>query len=115
MLLIKRGNALGKGFWSLPGGKTENGELANAAAMRELHEETGLEAELNTHVGDFAVDTNEATYLISCFTGNYAGGNVVAGTDADDVAWVNLDNLTHYRLTPQVLEAMALAFKLINL
>jgi 8-oxo-dGTP diphosphatase len=115
VLLIKRGNELGKGYWSFPGGKTEAGELAQACAIRELREETGLDVELKIQVGDFTVETKEAVYLISCFTGNYSNGTATAGTDADDVAWVSLGNLTQYRLTPQVLQAMALAFKLINL
>ncbi|MEU8625057.1 methyltransferase, FxLD system [Streptomyces sp. NPDC048669] len=40
-----------KGMWELPGGRIEKGESAQAAAVRELAEETGLTArEENAHV-----------------------------------------------------------------
>ena len=41
VLLVQRASALGKGLWSLPGGKLEAGETLHAAAHRELREETG--------------------------------------------------------------------------
>ncbi|MEM1365776.1 MAG: NUDIX domain-containing protein [Pseudomonadota bacterium] len=44
-LLGLRGNQLWRGLWSLPGGRVENGETPTAAAVRELNEETGLQAD----------------------------------------------------------------------
>jgi len=46
VLLIRRGKPPRAGEWSLPGGRIEWGESARAAALRELREETGVEAEL---------------------------------------------------------------------
>jgi len=40
---LRRG-AHGAGTWSFPGGRLEAGESAEAGALRELREETGLEA-----------------------------------------------------------------------
>jgi ADP-ribose pyrophosphatase YjhB (NUDIX family) len=37
----------GAGGWTLPGGGVEFGEAPAAAAVREIHEETGLEVELS--------------------------------------------------------------------
>jgi 8-oxo-dGTP diphosphatase len=114
VLLIKRGNTLGKGFWSLPGGKLEAGETLWDCANRELLEETGVVAHLNHVVGEFPLDTPDAIFEIHNFTGRYVRGEACAGTDADDIAWVALENLTSYKLTPHVLAAMAIAFKLVS-
>lgn len=46
VLLIRRAKPPRVGEWSLPGGRIEWGETAREAALRELREETGVEAEL---------------------------------------------------------------------
>jgi len=43
LLLIKRGTPPYVGKWAPPGGYVEAGESPESAAIRELHEETGLE------------------------------------------------------------------------
>lgn len=45
VLLIERGNWPYKGFWALPGGFIDEYETARDAAIRELKEETDLDAE----------------------------------------------------------------------
>ncbi|MGJ8669730.1 MAG: bifunctional nicotinamide-nucleotide adenylyltransferase/Nudix hydroxylase [Oceanococcus sp.] len=43
VLLIQRGRAPGEGLWALPGGFLDQDERLQAAAQRELQEETGLD------------------------------------------------------------------------
>ena len=44
MLLIRRALAPYKDCWAVPGGFVEKGESVTLAAVRELHEETGISA-----------------------------------------------------------------------
>src|SRR5215470_13732542 len=47
VLLIVRAKGALKGLWSLPGGHIEPGETARAAALREVREETAVEADID--------------------------------------------------------------------
>jgi ADP-ribose pyrophosphatase len=46
VLLVKRNNPPNRGRWALPGGLVELGETCEAAAAREILEETGLEVKV---------------------------------------------------------------------
>src|SRR5512137_2879619 len=48
VLLVKRGRPPSQGQWAIPGGRVELGETLQAAAEREIYEETGL----TIHAGD---------------------------------------------------------------
>ena len=86
MLLIERAKGALAGYWSLPGGHIEPGETARAAALREVREETGVEAELGgprrRPRGDSARrpdDRLTAHYLIVVFCGRWLAGTPTAG------------------------------------
>jgi ADP-ribose pyrophosphatase YjhB (NUDIX family) len=51
VLLVRRGRPPASGAWSLPGGRQELGETAEACARRELLEETGVTAGPLTLIG----------------------------------------------------------------
>lgn len=51
MLLRRHPSKSGGGTWGLPAGKVEPGEEIHAAALRELHEESGIKAEQLGYLG----------------------------------------------------------------
>lgn len=107
--MIQRGSALGRGTWSLPGGKLNEGETAWQAAHRELLEETGVRAKLVHEVGLFEVAVGDLRYAITCFAGTHLDGEATAGSDAMDARWVHYEAISHLDLAPNILQAVMLA------
>jgi 8-oxo-dGTP diphosphatase len=98
VLLIKRGTPPRLGQWSLPGGRLERGETTTAAALRELAEETGVQARLLGLVdvvdGLFTSRETGATtrhYVMIDYAARWLSGEPVAGDDAAEARFVSLD------------------------
>jgi 8-oxo-dGTP diphosphatase len=88
VLLIRRAKPPRQGEWSLPGGRIEWGEAAAAAALRELREETGVEAELTglLDVIDGLFPGNDGAlaghYVLVDYAARWLSGEPCAGDDA---------------------------------
>jgi len=104
--MVKRGRPPGKDYWSLPGGKVENGETVEQTASREVLEETGLTVQLLGLIGVFTVASTEVDYRISCFAAMSDAGAIKPGDDAADAAWFSLVGLETLKLAPNTLEAI---------
>jgi 8-oxo-dGTP diphosphatase len=101
VLLVRRANAPDAGLWGFPGGKIDHGETIEAAAVRELLEETGVRAEAGpvftaVDAMDMAA-TGEvhAHYVLIAVLCRWTSGEPQAGDDALEAAWHDLEGLDH--------------------
>ena len=82
------------GRWSLPGGRVEAGEAVAAAVVRELREETGLNGVCGPVVGWVEQMSVDHHFVILDFrVAILDDGPPIAGSDADEAAWVDLASL----------------------
>lgn len=95
VLLIRRGKAPRQGEWSLPGGRIEPGERAVDAALRELREETGVEAVITglIDVVDGVFPGAGRHYVLIDYAADWVSGEPVAGDDALEARFVALDQV----------------------
>lgn len=93
VLLIRRGREPRLGEWSLPGGRIEPGERAMDAALRELREETGVEAEILglVDVVDGLFPEHGRHYVLIDYVARWTGGEPVAGDDAAEAAFMSVE------------------------
>lgn len=115
VLLIQRGTAPLAGAWSIPGGRIEFGEKAEAAALRELHEETGIKASLAglVDVVDAIFHSRRSGhvarhYLLFDYAARWISGHPIAGDDAAHARWITprqLDEIEFWHETRRIIEA----------
>jgi 8-oxo-dGTP diphosphatase len=115
VLLIRRARPPSAGAWSLPGGAQHLGETAEAAARRELAEETGLSVgplHLIGHADSLHHDVEGRVlyhYTILDFAALWTGGEPVAGDDAGEATFVPFAALPAYHLWDEMERMIAAA------
>jgi 8-oxo-dGTP diphosphatase len=129
VLLARRGREPMRGEWSIPGGLLEIGESLGEGVMRELREETGLAVRVLDLIealdrilpepGVSAVPGLSATgprpkpryhYVILDYLCETVGGDLQAGGDITEVAFLREEELQRYALTPAVIRVVGKAF-----
>jgi 8-oxo-dGTP diphosphatase len=98
-LLVRRANPPDAGLWGYPGGKIEYGETVSGAAIRELREETGVEAQAQDIITtlDVLVRAEDGTitqhYILIAVLCRWLSGDPVAADDALEAGWFALEEL----------------------
>lgn len=97
VLLIVRKNEPFKKMWALPGGLVLTGESLDDAVKRELKEEAGIDVNYLEQLytfGDPARDPRNHAISVSYFgLVRPRDFQLVARTDAEDVAWFSIEKL----------------------
>ena len=113
--LASRRRRDGRLAWGLPKGLVEPGEEPAAAALREVHEETGLEAEIRAPLGDtsyfYVWDGEPIRKRVTFFLMDAVGGDVsLHDHEMEEVRFFPLREairVADYRTEREVLERAA--------
>lgn len=99
VLLVRRGKAPAAGKWSLPGGLLELAETTAEAARREVEEECGIRIRVLDVAGvvDRVIRDEGGRVRYHWVLVDYVAfpesGTPTAGSDAEEVRWVSLDEV----------------------
>jgi ADP-ribose pyrophosphatase YjhB (NUDIX family) len=118
VLLVKRAKPPITWEWSIPGGAQEIGETTREAGLRELKEETGIEARLIglIDVIDTVREDDDGRvrfhYTLIDFAAEWVAGEPVADDDVSDAQWVPLDGIEDRGLWSETVRVIRAAEKM---
>jgi ADP-ribose pyrophosphatase YjhB (NUDIX family) len=104
--------------FSLPGGMVEPGETLGEAALRELREETGVEAKLIGFVAPVEVIERDPDgrvrlhIVIAAHAAHWVSGEGQTGPEALDIRWVPQSAIDSLPTTPGLSAVLMRAFAL---
>jgi 8-oxo-dGTP diphosphatase len=77
--------------WSLPKGKLEPGETEPAAAVREIHEETGCRAHLGRELATVRYSVEQGPKRVRYWAARSLGGDFTASGEVDEMTWLPVE------------------------
>jgi 8-oxo-dGTP diphosphatase len=116
VLLIRRAWPPLEGEWSIPGGALDVGEALIEGVRRELMEETGIEVRVVEHLETFerimldGAGRVQYHYVILDYLCEARRGELRAGGDVSDAAWVKREELPQYALRETAARVIEKAF-----
>jgi 8-oxo-dGTP diphosphatase len=110
VLLVRRGKSPSFGKWTLPGGLVELGETTTEAIAREIVEECGIKirvvdvAGVITRVVRDDDDRIRYHYVLVDYLAYPDSMDVVAGSDAAEAHWFEIERVGELDTTPGLLD-----------
>ena len=118
VLVIRRLNEPDRGMWSIPGGGAKPGESLIEGARREVLEECSVDVRIDGVAAVKKIIQKDGEgrvrfhYILVEFYGEYAGGEVEAGTDALEAKWCPIDEVQRLNMPQRVKEVILSASEL---
>jgi 8-oxo-dGTP diphosphatase len=115
VLIVRRSRPPAQGIYTLPGGGVELGETLEAAVIREVREETGLDIEPLALAGYrqmIARDTTgkiERHFVILPFAARWIGGEISLSEELAEADWLLPSELSGLKTTDGLAEIVAAA------
>ena len=120
VLLVRRGQPPAMDYWAIPGGKVKLGETLQAAAEREILEETGLQIRAREPVYTFDHLEKDDDglirfhYVIVDLVADYIGGEILPGDDAAEARWLAPEDFQGLKISPKTRELLRRVFQFGN-
>ncbi|MDQ6769089.1 MAG: Flp pilus assembly complex ATPase component TadA [Gemmatimonadota bacterium] len=104
------------GSWETVYGKIDSGERPEQAAVRELHEETGLElnALYNVTVSSFFLHTTQTIQMAIVFAAFVGESAIILSDEHQRFEWLTLDEACDRFTWPRAAQAIKDAYKLLG-
>jgi ADP-ribose pyrophosphatase len=112
VLLVKRKYPPKKGKWAIPGGSVNLGETLQAAAEREIKEETGLHIKAGEPVHTFDLIERDSQgkirfhYVIVDLHADFVSGTIQPADDVSDAGWFGPEEISGIDVTEASIELL---------
>ena len=91
--------------WEFPGGQVEEGENIIDALIREIQEETGINASIGSLVGIYS-NIKSPTKVMFGFLGDYHSGELETSEESLETIWISQQAALQYINNPAVFDRM---------